>query len=155
MDRLKRVVTWILVITLVASIVGAGYLSLSPAPAGQTYTEFYILGPEGNASNYPTELNVSEDGVVIVGISNHERTTVEYQVVIAWNQTETQERIRQIAHDETLEFNVTVTAPSEPGIYRLRFLLYRTDMNATEPYRELSLRITVMGEGQSTGGNSG
>jgi len=39
---------------------------------GETFTEFYILGPGGNASCYPTNLTVNETGGVILGLMNHE-----------------------------------------------------------------------------------
>ncbi len=40
--------------------------------AGERFTEFYILGLEGKADNYPDELTVGEEGRVILGIVNHE-----------------------------------------------------------------------------------
>jgi len=38
----------------------------------EPFTEFYILGPEGKADNYPTDYVLGENGTVIVGIVNHE-----------------------------------------------------------------------------------
>ena len=72
-----------LTIALSASIIVAGgtlaYVVLTPPP-GETFTQFYILGPGGNASGYPMALNISQPGSVILGIASHEATTVTYNV---------------------------------------------------------------------------
>lgn len=51
-----------------ASILGAigtlAYVIITPK-AGERFTEFYILGLEGKADNYPDELTVGEEGRVI------------------------------------------------------------------------------------------
>ncbi|MCK4491168.1 MAG: DUF1616 domain-containing protein [Candidatus Altiarchaeales archaeon] len=40
-----------------------------PHPSrGETFTEFYLLGPGGMAGDYPTTLSVGGDGAVIVGV---------------------------------------------------------------------------------------
>ena len=68
-----------LTIALSTSIVVAAgtlaYVVMTPRP-GATFTEFYILGPGGNASGYPTNLTVNETGGVILGVVNHEAATV-------------------------------------------------------------------------------
>src|SRR5437879_9320934 len=55
------------------------YVFLVPR-AGETFTEFYILGPGGNASGYPTNLTPSQPGTVIIGVINHEAATADYTV---------------------------------------------------------------------------
>jgi len=52
------------------------------------FTEFYILGSNGTASDYPRNLSVGEDVTVILGIVNHEFRTINYTIDI-WliNQT--------------------------------------------------------------------
>ena len=47
---------------------------------GERFTEFYILGMEGKAADYPRELKVGEEAEVIVGIVNHECEPVSYRV---------------------------------------------------------------------------
>src|SRR5438445_1680490 len=74
-----------LTVALASSIVVAGgtlaYVVLTPRP-GETFTEFYILGPGGNASGYPTSLNVSQPGIIILGVANHEGASMNYTVRI-------------------------------------------------------------------------
>ncbi len=52
---------------------------------GETFTEFYLLGPGGNASDYPTNLTVGQNASVIIGIVNHEYTTVNYKLIVTSN----------------------------------------------------------------------
>ncbi len=47
---------------------------------GESFTEFYILGPEHQASGYPHNLTVDESTYVYVGIVNHENRQVHYYV---------------------------------------------------------------------------
>jgi len=49
---------------------------------GDKYTEFYILGPGGMASDYPTNLTIGQEGNITIGIANHEYRTVTYAVEI-------------------------------------------------------------------------
>jgi len=136
----------LLATSLAASVViAAGYLAyvvLTPHP-GETFTEFFILGPGGNASGYPTTLNASQPGTVMLGIANHEAATVNYAVrvdlvgvQIVFNST--------AGHNETIEVNRTtqswINATSSegqnwtqrytfsipfPGLWKLQFLLYK------------------------------
>src|SRR2546427_2490943 len=66
---------------IVVSGVTLAYILENPRP-GKTFTDFYILGPGGNASGYPTALNVSQIGSVVLGIANHEAANVNYTVHI-------------------------------------------------------------------------
>ncbi|MFC2002628.1 DUF1616 domain-containing protein [Chloroflexota bacterium] len=73
----------VLSIILIAAVLGAigtlGYVIATPNP-GETFTEFYILGMEGKAENYPKELVVGEEQTVIVGIINREHESVIYRL---------------------------------------------------------------------------
>jgi len=153
----------ILTIALAASIVVTSgtltYFVLAPR-AGGTFTEFYILGPGGEASGYPTTLNTSEAGTVIVGIANHESMEVNYTVrvdlvglQISYNATsglnETIETNRSIrsTFNVSLMDGVTWThrypfSILTAGLWKLQFLLFRN--NDFSPYRNLYLFVRVM-----------
>lgn len=141
-ERVSQVLTWVLAAALLVSIIAVIYIAVTPQPPAEKFTEFYILGPDGKASGYPTNLSVGGEGSVIVGIVNHEAESVTYQVVVAWNNTTTSERRVTLQHDEAWEQRVTIRAPSKPGTYKLRFLLYRADQPDTL-YRSLRLWVTV------------
>lgn len=143
-ETLHRALTWVLAIALLASVAGVIYIAVTPQETTEPYTEFYILGPGGNASGYPTNLSVGERGTVIVGISNHEHEAVEYTLVLRLANETIAERTVRVADEATWERRISFT-PTEVGRHRLRFLLYRgphPDVSG-EAYRSLRLWIDV------------
>ncbi len=46
------------------------------------FTEFYILGLDGKAINYPQELSQGETGKLLVGIVNREQETAIYWIEV-------------------------------------------------------------------------
>jgi uncharacterized membrane protein len=60
--KLERALTWALGIALLGSMLAVGYVAVNPPETTDPYTEFYVLGPEGNASGYPSNLTVGESG---------------------------------------------------------------------------------------------
>lgn len=150
-ERPERVLTWVLAAALVASMVAVVAIALNPPDTTDPYTEFYVLGPSGNASGYPTNVSVGGSGEVIVGVSNHEDRAVTYRVVVTWNGQATKQRSVRVADGATEEFRVRLQAPAEPGRYRVRFLLFEGEPGG-EPYRWLRLWVTV---GNGTANSSG
>ncbi|WP_297477086.1 DUF1616 domain-containing protein [Thermococcus sp.] len=78
-SRLDRALTVILIVAILVSVGTLGYVVSHPKP-GEAFTEFYILGPNGKAEDYPTNLAVGQNGTVIIGIVNHEHRNVTYYV---------------------------------------------------------------------------
>ena len=158
-----------LTVALVASIVVAAgtvvYVLVSPRP-GERFTDFYLLNETGVAGNYPTRLNVSEPGTVIMGVENHEGTPLNYTIRVdlvglqlVWNQSagrnDTVETNRSdlswlnltLDHDRTWTQAYSFVVPYV-GLWKVQFLLFR-DLDLSLPYRSLQLRVTV-----GTGGGS-
>ena len=81
---LSRARLSLIVLTICLIIGFAVFLSytLAKPPERQPFTEFYILGIENRADNYPLELRLGEEGAVIVGIVNHEHETTNYQIEV-------------------------------------------------------------------------
>ena len=114
---------------------------------GEKFTEFYILDENKTIGNYPTNLTIGENGMVIVGVICHEHETTRYTVDIELvnltgereNTTLGQYNIT-LDHDQGNEtvFNFNV---SDNGFYKLQFLLYINENK--EPYRNLHLWIDV------------
>lgn len=139
-NAIRRSVTWVLVVTLVVSTAGAVYFVANPPSTADPYTEFYVLGPDGDAANYPAELSVGESGTAVVGVSNHERQSMSYAVEMRiGNRTVDDTRVSVDAGD-TWEGEMSFTA-QKAGDKPLRLLLYQE--NATDPYRNARLWITV------------
>jgi len=84
-----------LIIAIVVALGAAGYFVVVPK-IGENFSEFYILGTEGKAQNYPNEYIMNDGlitqviysngtvdvaskmGAVTIGIVNHEQQTVIY-----------------------------------------------------------------------------
>jgi uncharacterized membrane protein len=141
---LSRVLTWVLALVLVASLVMVVYVAANPPETGDPYTEFYILGPEGNASGYPTNLTVGETGEFIVGISNHEQQELTYTVALRVDNRTLETRTVSVGDGETWEESMSFT-PESAGEKRLRILLYRSESagGTAEAYRSLRLFVNV------------
>jgi len=152
-----------LTIALTASVVVAGgtlvYLVLTPR-AGETFTEFYILGPGGKASGYPTALNVSQPGTVILGVANQESASVKYTirvdligVLMVYNATSGFNETVEVNRTTWSTFNVTLadgknwTQPytfriDYVGLWKVQFLLF-IDGEFSSIYRNLHLFVRV------------
>ena len=150
-------------VALGASVVVAGgalaYVVLTPR-LGETFTEFYILGPSGNVSGYPTDLNVAQPGSVIVGIANHESLSVNYTIRvdlvgmrIIYNATSGYNETVEVNRTTWSTFNVTLAESqnwtqrytfriSATGLWKVQFLLFR-DGAFLSVYRELHLFVRV------------
>lgn len=140
-----KVLTIVLVISILSSVIALVYVVAVPRQ-GESFTEFYILGPGGNATGYPRNLTVGQDASVIIGIANHEHRTVDYTVELWLVNMSFVENVTQVhamyffdSFNVTLqhtdvdlegewqpqwelpyEFNVTIE-----GNYKLWFLLYK------------------------------
>ena len=76
-----KIMSVVLVIAIILSVSGLVYLVSNPPP-GQSFTEFYILGQDGNASGYPHKLVVGQTASVTLGIINHEQRQVNYTLEV-------------------------------------------------------------------------
>jgi uncharacterized membrane protein len=145
-SRTDKILTIILILSILASVGTLVYVIVSPKE-GEHFTEFYILGPEGMASNYPTEYVLGEDGTVIVGIVNHEYRTVNYamDVRLENRSLDLPENMKYVnlVHNETWEDTLEITPPFEGTDMKLEFLLFN-ESEKEVPYRELHLWINVI-----------
>ena len=112
------------------------------APPAERFTEFYLLGPGGMASDYPTNLTVGDTGTVLVGITNHEGEDITYLVHVWLNDTKIGDLDPiTLTHEATSERAYTFTATEVGARWKLEFVLYRGDRSAV--YRDLHLWVTV------------
>jgi hypothetical protein len=115
---------------------------LAKPEVGERFTEFYVLGPYGEADRYPTGVRVGQTITLMVGVINREHADVQYRIVTeVGGQVEQEIMGIKLAHDQKWVERV-VFALQEPGDQQqLRFLLYREGQQ--EPYRSLHLWIDV------------
>ncbi len=138
--------TKLLSIVLVVSILGTlgvlGYVIATPK-VREGFTEFYILGIEGKAADYPRELAMGEEGRVTVGIVNHKHEPVTYRIEVIIDGGKNKEvGPVGLEHNEKWEGIIAFT-PNEPGEnQKVEFLLYR--QGQTDVYQSLHLWVDVM-----------
>lgn len=127
MSNLDKGLSIGLVVAIVAALGCLGYVIANPKQ-GEKFTEFYILGPEGKAENYPQQVMAGEEARVILGIVNHEHQPLSYRVEIKINGVKNKEIGTAIlAHEEKWEQVVGFT-PEEVGVkQKVEFWLYKDE----------------------------
>lgn len=135
---LTRVVQAIMLVVLIAAVCTTIMVILMPNE-GEKFTEFYILGQNGTAADYPTTLIEGSSEQVIIGIGNHEYQNTHYVVEIwltniTFNTTTNTTLVSQMQRLDqfslSLQHNVfyqepyRFTAPA-PGFNKLTFLLFK------------------------------
>ena len=80
-NSLDKVLYIGLIVVVIGAISTLSYVIAKPK-AGEAFTNFYILGPEGKIENYPSELKLGEQAQVKLGIDNHENKEASYIVKV-------------------------------------------------------------------------
>ena len=78
-NKWDKTVSAILVVSMLTAVGVLGYVLATPK-VGEKFTEFYVLGSEGEAAGYPAEMSVGDEATIILGIVNHEQEQVSYRV---------------------------------------------------------------------------
>ncbi|HML04779.1 MAG TPA: DUF1616 domain-containing protein [Methanobacterium sp.] len=138
--NLDKKISIILLIILIAAVAGVIYIIINPNP-GEKFTEFYILGPDGKAGNYPTNLTVGQTGNVIVGVINHEQATTTYNLIVKLNNNTLKNENITLSNNEKKEIPFSFTAVKGSN-QKVDFLLYKMPDNSTI-YRSLYLDVNV------------
>ena len=136
-----KVLSVILIVTILGAVGTLGYVIAAPK-IGEKFTEFYILGPEGEAEGYPKELVVGEEGKVIIGIINQEHETVSYRVEVTIDGARHDEIGPVVLHHEGRWEHEVSFMPTQIGEnQKVELLLYK--QGQSEAYRSLHLWINV------------
>jgi uncharacterized membrane protein/LysM repeat protein len=127
----------------VFAAVGIFLFVLAKPEIGERFTEFYVVGPYGQAADYPTRVVVGQPITLIVGVINREHEEVEYRIVReVGGQAEQQITGIDLAHDQKWEHRLTFALDTPGEGQRLDFLLYRAGQE--EPYRSAHLWVDVI-----------
>ncbi len=136
-----RVLSVALVIAILGALGTLVYVIATPK-VGEKFTEFYILGPEGEATDYTWELNMGEAQEVVVGIINHEHQEVSYRVEIQSAAALIGELGPVVLeHEQEWEQEFGFTLVESGDNQKVDFLLYK--QGQSEVYRSLHLRVNV------------
>ncbi len=138
--NVDRTISAIIMIIIIIGIIGVFYIFLNPTEAGN-YTEFYLLGENGKASDYPTNLTLGQIGNLSIGIVNHEISTTDYQIKIFEDTKILKEGKITLEKNEKMEIPFEFRA-NTLGQHKIVFNLYKLpDVNNT--YRSLFLLVNV------------
>lgn len=156
-----------LALSLVLAVGTMAYAVASPKPQ-ESYTEFYLLGENDGgelvADEYPTEFVQGEPQRLFVGVGNHERTQMNYTVVVVLQRVVADDgSTRVIEQEELHRFRVELTdgerwerehavRPTMTGeSLRLQYMLFRenppTEPKSASAYEETHLWVTVTQSG--------
>jgi len=142
-----KVLSVVLVVAISGAIGTLGYVVATPR-VGERFTEFYILGPEGEAANYTTELKVGEEGRVILGIVNHEQEEASYAVEVWIDGEKAKLRVEgedkdeisvELENEEKWEKEVGFVPQKAGENQTVEFVLYKDG----EPYFEEPLHLWI------------
>ena len=139
--KLDKTISVILLVLLIVLIAATVYITVNPK-SGEKFTEFYILGQNGQAGNYPTNLTLGETGNVTVGIVNREQSTTNYNMVIELNGNILNNQTFTLQKNETKLVPFNFTSNQTGSNMKMEFLLYKLPNN-TQAYRSLNLFVTV------------
>jgi uncharacterized membrane protein len=134
---LDRALTVAVAACMVAAL-GTALFVLARPEVGERFTEFYVLGPWGDARIYPQNVLVGRPITLTVGVINREHATVKYRFVTEVGGQEVEQLTSiELKHDEKWEKTLALTL-QEPGEdQRVTFLLFKEGQE--EPYRSLHL----------------
>jgi len=122
---MNKVLSVILVVTIAGALGMLGYAIAGPK-VGERFTEFYILGIDGKAADYPRELVAGEVGKVIVGIINREHEAVGYRVEVRIDGMKNNEVGPVVLeHEEGWEGEVSFVPTVSGENKKVEFLLYQ------------------------------
>jgi uncharacterized membrane protein len=138
----------VLIIVLTLSIGVMAYIVVAPPP-DDGYTEFYLLGPDGTADNYPVKYSLGDSRPVIVGVVNNEGRDMAYDLVITLNDNGMKTIFSEkftVADKKTWENTVSLVPDRAGDRMDMEFLLYAND-NMTAPCSRLHLWVNVTDTG--------
>ena len=139
-SKTEKILSVILIISIILAVATTVYIVVMPKE-GESFTEFYILGPNGTASDYPTNLTSNQSGNVIIGVVNHENKNTSYKVLVTSNNTVLLDRTVNLQDGQKIEIPFNFTA-GDPGERKIEFLLYKLP-DTNNIYRSLHLWINI------------
>lgn len=145
--RLATVAQAVVVVLCLIGFGAAVAFLMTSRGSSESFTEFYILGPDGRAEGYPRTLELGDSLTVILGVVNREgddaayeiEATVDGQVAVLIDSV-------RLEDGERWEELVTLVPNQAGNSQKVEFLLYREEMDGVdEPYRAVHLWVDVEG----------
>jgi uncharacterized membrane protein len=141
-----RFLSVVLMLVLIVVILATVYVIVVPKEGAERFSEFYILGKNQTAADYPDMILPAENYPMYIGVGNHEYRTITYTIETWALRTEfdnvtnsstimemdPSDRLSlTLAHNETkiIPFNLFVV---KPGYTRVEFLLFNESVPGPE-----------------------
>ncbi len=139
-----RAISVILAVVILVAVGTLGYVIAAPQ-IGERYTEFYILGMEGKAKEYPGTLEVGQSEMVVAGIINREHAVTRYRLDVRIGET-VNTAVEKVVLDNDEKWEDTLTFLPENLGYsqKVEFLLYNLDNSDSDVYRQLHFWVDVI-----------
>jgi uncharacterized membrane protein len=146
-SRTDRILSIILLIAIIAAVLTTVFVIVVPKE-GEKFTEFFILGENQKAADYPTHLLTGGKNSLFIGVGNHEYRTINYTVetyamnMVFDEKTNTTTLVAmdpldrymvQVPHNQTVIQPYSFSTPSS-STNRIEFLLF----NETVPDRQVT-----------------
>ena len=140
-NRLDRVLNITLAVVILGVIATLSFTALSPK-TGERFTEFGVLGSEGQMAGYPRQLALGQEAALTVMITNREGEPVSYHLTIRIGGRLLNEiGPIDLEAEESWQKQVYFT-PVQPGPdQKVELLLFRGEDST--PYRSLHIWINV------------
>lgn len=144
MNTLNKGLSIVVAIAVIVAI-GALVVTITSTNKEEKYTEFYILGPDSKAENYPRLLLLNKPAEVIIGLVNHEQQASSYRIEVKIHDTVHDViDIGTLADGEKYEERISIT-PKEIGEnQRIEFWLYMDNSNVAYFEEPLYLFVDVV-----------
>ena len=146
-SRLDQALSIFLLVCIIASIATLAFVVMAPK-TGEKFTQFYILGPNGQAEKYPERFNLGDSKPVIVGITNNEYRDVAYDIVVALKDSAGVSQLYTdkitLSNNQSIEKQINLKPDRSGTNMEIEFLLY-ADEDMVTPYRELHYWVDVSG----------
>ena len=128
----NKVLAIVLLVAILTAAVSLGYALTGPAP-GDRYTEFHIMGPEGEAAEYPRETRAEQPVYVTLVIINHEHEPTAYRVdIVTGDETIRSLSTGTLRHDEEWQTEADFVLNVPGDNQKIEFRLYAD--GSSEPY---------------------
>lgn len=139
-DRSTNLILGLFIIVTVSML----FFAIVNVKSNEKYTDFFILGKNLKAADYPRELVLGEQVEVILGIINEEQQDTNYSVDIKINGVEIGKiPIIDLNPGEKWEQTVSFMPQNSGENQKINFLLFKE--RETQPYRTLNIWINVKG----------
>jgi len=141
MSKLHKALSIFLIVAIVVALGFIVYMAVTPQE-GDKFTEFYILGTEGKAQDYPKQVILGESADILIGVVNHEYKPASYQAKIKIDDIEISEvNIGTLANGEKWEREISFIPQFSGEKQRVDFYLYKNGED--EPYLKEPLRLYI------------